>query len=107
MEGVLKVADQDPFALGIDNKPADKHIGIDLHLQVGDGGGGGGGGGWGGGGAGRARALRHLFRVSRALRRRVVVLCQHAVPGKSEITWLRKVIIYRPERMEYLSEGEM
>ena len=97
MEGVLKVADQDTFALGIDNKPADKHIGIDLHLQVGD----------GGGGAGRARALRHLFRVSRALRRRVVVLCQHAVPGKSEITWLGKVIIYRPERMEYLSEGEM
>ena len=26
MEGVLKVADQDPFALGIDDKPADKHI---------------------------------------------------------------------------------
>jgi len=64
VEGVLKVADKDTFA-----------------LQVGEDGGCGGGGDGGCGGTGGSRALGHLFRVSGALRRWVVVLCQHPVPS--------------------------
>ena len=107
MKAVLKVTDEDTCALDIDNEHKKDINDIHLHLQVGEDGGCGGGGDGGCGGTGGSRAFGHLFRVSGALRCWVVVLCQHPVPGESEMIWMRKVTIFQPKKSDgNLSDGE-